>query len=88
MYNLNVLKYKIENMPKIHQIEILRIFNNFNCNKNENKNGTFINLTELPKDVLNELYVYIEYYEKQQNNIDDIENEKIRLENTFFTKDI
>ena len=44
MSSLSTLKDQIENMPKYHQIEILKILNkNENINKNENKNGTFIN---------------------------------------------
>jgi len=88
MYNKNTLKYKIENMSKIHQVEILRLINKLDCKKNENNNGTFVNLTELSQDVLKELYEYIKYYEMQQNNINDVENEKLRLENAFFSKDI
>ena len=38
----NVLKDRIENMDKYHQIEILRILNKFSeIKKNENNNGTF-----------------------------------------------
>lgn len=54
MTELLVLKDTIEKMSKYHQIEILRIFSSEKevC-INENKNGTFINLSEQKKKSLN-----------------------------------
>ena len=40
---LMLLKDGIENMPVIHQIEVLRILYNKQTQINENKNGVFIN---------------------------------------------
>ena len=58
--NISKLKERIETMPKYHQIEILRILNNDNSvKKNENNNGTFVNLTEQNKEVLNNLDKYL-----------------------------
>lgn len=82
---LSTLKDQIENMPKYHQIEILKILNkNENVNKNENKNGTFINLTELRSEIIQQLQDYTNYVIEQQSQLNEIEQEKQNLEKTFF----
>tara|TARA_B100001758_G_scaffold202969_1_gene182499 strand:- start:1124 stop:1414 length:291 start_codon:yes stop_codon:yes gene_type:complete len=79
------LKKNIENMSICHQLEVLRIIQNTeNVNISENKNGSFINLTELPKEVLTKLDSYIIYVNEQQKTLTDLEKEKNRLANTFF----
>ena len=61
------LKEQIENMSKYHQIEILRILHNTdNIAINENSNGTFINLTELPDKIIEPLEAYIQYVNEQK----------------------
>jgi len=85
MSSLSTLKDQIENMPKYHQIEILKILNkNENINKNENKNGTFINLTELKAEIIQQLQDYTNYVLEQQSQLNEIEQEKQNLEKTFF----
>jgi len=85
----NILKERIEKMSKYHQIEILKILNKFkNIKKNENKNGTFINLSELSHDVIDELETYTCYVEKQQDQLSVIEEEKELLEKTYFNEGI
>lgn len=81
----NVLKDRIENMDKYHQIEILRILNKFSeIKKNENNNGTFINLTELSQEIIKELEKYTDYVDEQQKLLKKIETEKEQLEQIFF----
>lgn len=81
----NVLKERIERMDKYHQIEILRILNKFSeIKKNENNNGTFINLTELSPEIIKQLEKYTDYVDEQQKLLKKIEKEKEQLEQTFF----
>jgi len=83
--NISKLKERIELMPKYHQIEILRILNNDNSvKKNENNNGTFVNLTEQNKEVLYNLDKYANYVDDQQKHLNKVECEKERIEKTFF----
>lgn len=85
MTNLQELKKQIETMSKHHQTEVLRILSkNQNVCLNENNNGTFVNLTEQSEDVINKLIEYTKYVAEQQTRLMDIEEEKDRLENTFF----
>ena len=84
--SLSKLKDRIEHMDKYHQIEILRILHNFSSVKtNENNNGTFVNLTELSEDVIIALVKYTDYVDEQQFQLKQIETEKDKIEQHFFT---
>lgn len=86
---LNYLRESIENMNKFNQIEVLRIFNKHkDVILNENKYGIHINLSELKKDVLDELSMYIKYVNTQENTLNVIEQQKEDYRNTYFSKDI
>jgi hypothetical protein len=88
MTDLEALKNTIESMPTYHQIEVLSILKERKdiC-INENNNGTFINLTELDKEVIELLNKYITYVDEQKNQLDIMEKEKKRIEKTYFNKD-
>ena len=88
MTDLITLKDTIEKMSKYHQIEILRIFSSEQdvC-INENKNGTFINLSEQKKDIIEQLQKYCVYVKEQQISLEHQEKEKKRLQKTYFKPD-
>lgn len=86
--NLNSLKENIEQLSKFHQIEILKILQqDETCTLNENTNGVFVNLTNVPNTVITKLVNYLEYVKKQEKQLNDIEYQKNTLSNTYF-KDI
>ena len=86
---LNYVRETIENMNKFNQIEVLRILNRHNeVTLNENKYGVHINLTELSKDILDELLIYIKYVTTQEITLNSIEKQKDDYRNTYFSKDI
>ena len=85
--NIHILKDCIEQMPKYHQIEILRILNSNSAYLNENNNGTFINLTGLSDKTIQLLEKYSKYVKEQQIHISKIENEKDRLKVLLKGKD-
>jgi hypothetical protein len=86
---LNYIRDSIENMNKFNQIEVLRILNsNKDVTINENKYGIHINLSDLKKDILDELGVYIKYVNTQEVALHQVEKEKETYKNTYFTKDI
>jgi hypothetical protein len=86
---LNYLRESIENMNKFNQVEVLRIFNKYkDVMLNENKYGTHINLSELKKNVLDELSIYVKYVNTQENALNIIEQQKEDYRNTYFIKDI
>ena len=81
------LKESIEQMPKYHQIEILRILNSNLVYLNENNNGTFVNLSELDDKSIQLLENYSKYVNEQQTHISKIEQEKDRLKVLLKGKD-
>ena len=86
---LNYIRETIENMNKFNQVEVLRLI--YKHNKeilNENKYGIHINLSELSKDILNELNIYIKYVSTQEQTLNSIEQQKEDYRNTYFLKDI
>lgn len=86
---LNYIRETIENMNKFNQIEILRILNNHKeVILNENKSGIHINLSELNKIIINEIYKYIMYVNTQEQTLNSIEKQKENYRNTYFSKDI
>jgi ribosomal protein L30/L7E len=83
--NLNLLKEQIEKLNKFHQIEILKLLkNDSSCTLNENKNGVFVNLTNVNADLINKLEKYLDYVVEQEKSLDDIEQHKDMLTNTYF----
>uniref|UniRef100_A0A6C0AQT8 NET domain-containing protein n=1 Tax=viral metagenome TaxID=1070528 RepID=A0A6C0AQT8_9ZZZZ len=86
---LNYIRENIENMNKFNQVEVLRILSKHqHVILNENKYGTHINLSELKKEIIDELSVYIKYVSTQEINLNVIEQQKEDYRNTYFSKDI
>lgn len=86
---LNYLRESVENMNKFNQIEVLRLLHKHkDIILNENKNGIHINLSELKKEVLDELSIYIRYVNAQESTLNEGEKQKEDYRNTYFSKDI
>ena len=84
---LNCLKFQIEKLEQSKQIEILRIIvNTQKISINENQYGIHINLTDLPKDVITELQIYINYIKKQEEELVNGELKKKDYETNYFHK--
>jgi len=85
---LQNIKETIENMNKSYQIEVLKLLTKEeSINISENNNGTFINLTNMDSSVIKKLQVYIDYVNKQQNQLLFVEEEKANIKNEFFKKE-
>jgi len=84
MESLILIKKKIELLNKTRQIEILKIFLNYNVSITENNNGSFVNMTFLPEDCLNEINKYLKYIEDQDITLNTIETVKVEIENNYF----
>jgi hypothetical protein len=86
---LNYVCDVIEHMNKFNQIEILKILSKHkNVILNENKYGIHINLSEIDKEIIDELIFYIKYVNTQEQNLNSIEQQKEDFRNTYFSKDI
>jgi hypothetical protein len=85
MLRIQTIKERIENMTKYHQIEVLRLLNKEDSvHKNENSNGTFINLTEQSESIILLLEKYTNYVDEQQKQFNKIEDDKEELRKDFF----
>ena len=86
---LNYLRESIENMNKFNQVGVLRIMHKFkDITLNENKYGIHINLSELKKEVLDELSLFVKYVNTQETNLNSIERQKEDYKTTFFKDNI
>ena len=86
---LNYIRETIEKMNKFNKIEILRIIHKHeNVTLNENKYGIHINLTELDKNIIQEMMLFIKYVNTQEQTLNNIERQKEDYRNTYFSKDI
>ena len=85
---LNYIRETIECMNKFNQVEVLRILIKQNdVILTENKYGIHINLSELKKEIIEELNVYINYVNTQEITLHQIEKQKEDFKNIYFTKD-
>ena len=85
---LNLIRETIEKMNKFNQIEILRILQK--CKEVtlwENKYGIHINLSEVKNEIIEEMKCYINYVNTQEMTLFQIEEEKEKFKNIYFTKD-
>jgi hypothetical protein len=81
---LKFIRDNIEKLDKNNHIDILRLLVKNDVFINENKNGVFINLTDLSNDIINDMEKYIDYVSEQKIDLDYIENQKDVLENKYF----
>ena len=84
---LTILRDKIEKFDKNQKIQILKILKEHKIPINENKNGVFINLTNVKSESINALEEYILHIKNQEELL--LENEKVKnnYKQTFFDKD-
>ena len=81
---LNLLKIKIEKMDKFNQIKILSILKGSGIRITENRNGIFINLTELSTHIIEKLENYVNYVNEQNNVLEITEEIKGTFKKKFF----
>jgi hypothetical protein len=84
---LNFIREIIESMNKFNQIEILRILHKHSITLNENRYGVHINLSELKKEIIDDLQNYINYVNTQEITLHQVEKQKETFKNIYFTKD-
>lgn len=80
------LKKSIENIDTSHHIEIFRIFQENNINFSENRNGIFINMSNIPEDVMIKINKYLSYIKTQEQHLDNVEKLKSDYKDNYFNK--
>lgn len=78
------IKDVIEKMDKTVQLEVLKIIKSNEEMYSENKNGIFINLSEVSDKTMKELDEYVCYINTQEQHINIIENQKQHYKHEFF----
>jgi len=81
---LTNMKNSIEKMDNSNQIEVLRLLNNHSVVLNENKNGIYINLSELEEDIIEQIFKFVNYIYNQENKLSEEETEKQSYKNIYF----
>ena len=81
------LKKKIENIDDIHHKKILEIFLKHNINVSENRNGCFINISNLSQEIQNEITEFLKYINKQEKTLSDVEKIKKKYKKNFFSNE-
>jgi len=80
-----MIKDKIEKMQKNYHIEFARILiKDHNISYDENKNGIFINLSHLSKEVIEKINNFIDYVDLQEKQLEIDEKEKHDLKDAYF----
>lgn len=84
---LEEMKMIIERMPKVHQIEVLKILKKNPMTKlNENKSGVYVNISFLSEETVIDLQEYIKYIKDQETTLNLLETQKDAFKNTFFSE--
>lgn len=84
--DLETIKKTIEQWPKHHQVEVLKIIKNSASTINENKSGIYINMSFLPETTISEIQTYIKYVQDQECILTPLECQKEGFKNSFFTE--
>jgi len=85
--NIIEIRDRIEALPKFNQIEILRLLRECHgVTLNENKYGIHINMSDLPKAIIDKMAAYIFYVNSQELDLQEVELQKQEFKNTFFSK--
>lgn len=87
MIELVTLKTKIEQLNKKQQIEVLKIIMKLDVSFSENNNGIFFNLSGLSDQQLTKINSYINYVSDQEEALQEFENVKNELSETFFNNE-
>ncbi len=83
--DLNVLKQKLESLSINNQIEVYKIFEKNEIPITENNNGCFINITNLNKNIIQEINDFLDYINNQEKQLCTIEEKKKKLQDNFIT---
>tara|TARA_Y100001970_G_scaffold293714_1_gene442573 strand:+ start:1203 stop:1499 length:297 start_codon:yes stop_codon:yes gene_type:complete len=84
MKDLINLRNHIEKMNIIHHIKIFEILSKKGIEFSENRNGIFFNMNKFDSSVIEEINVYINYVNEQEDKLNETEKLKEDFHNEFF----
>lgn len=86
MANLKHIKELIESLSLQQQIFIGKMFYEENISMFENKNGVFINLTEVDELILEKINIQLQQIKEQEQSLNQLEVKKQEYKDNYFTK--
>ena len=69
-------------------MKILYILKEYNIPFSENRNGIFVNITNLKKEVIVEIKKILEYIKTQEQQLKDVEQLKNKFKSDFFNSKV
>ena len=90
MVDLKKLRDSIQQLEKIHQVYILKLFNMHSVPYTENSNGIFVNMSTISQLVIKDIQEYLKYVDLQETQLEDAEVAKEKYKKSLFkgNKDI
>ena len=85
MDNLRELKDKIELLTPDQQIGVGRLLYDNKVIMIENKNGVFVNLTDITDEIVDKIQYYMVHLSQQEKTIEELELKKQQFKDNFFT---
>ena len=81
---LNGLKNVVDNLDKIHHLKIFKVLKDNNVIFSENRNGIFTNMNSFNEKTIRDIEITLQYINKQEKHLKDIETIKDDLKLDFF----
>ena len=81
---LKILRNKIENMDTLHHKEVLRVLQDNSCNISSNRNGSFVNLSEVSDIIIGKIEKYLKHVEIQEKELKEKNDVQENIEKKFF----
>lgn len=78
----------IETLTKEQHIDILRILVNHNVTLNENKNGTFVNLSVINKKTIDDIKEHLQHITAQEDELKESETTKNNYNKEYFSETV
>tara|TARA_X000000368_G_C23003644_1_gene700097 strand:- start:651 stop:962 length:312 start_codon:yes stop_codon:yes gene_type:complete len=78
------MRNMIEKMNNVHHIKFFEILKNNNIPFSENRNGIFFNMNSFDNKIIEQINNYINYVQKQENNLKKTEKLKSDFKNEYF----
>lgn len=85
MEDIKNLKDTIESMTVQQQIQVGKLLSENKVIMIENKNGVFVNLTDVSEDIIEKINSFINHISKQEDTIKELEIKKQQYKDNFFT---
>jgi len=86
MNDLKHIKEDIEKLTPKQHIIIGKLLYDANINMFENKNGVFVNLTELEESILTSIREKLIHIQEQEKHFIELENKKQAYKDNLLTK--